>query len=273
MPTNADSAQKASYLVKRLKENKLLVRDLNRKISLWELVDMNEELFYPIDKFGIDVIKKIDNKYGSDKILLIQFFYIDDVWLMTHKMFRIATADMIIKLELRLRKEVYKIPMEKRIRKEKHQEELTFGQIVDELERIKLFDPVQIEKLREINQIYRNIFLHTNMKVAEPRLDRSMISRNWLTGENLKDTDQALYYEGTRTLFQMEEERYCYQMLDLALEVLHFLHPDLIQSNGPFFDEFKLIHYKIKRRYGKMSLRAWRIWAYLTLKKTLLALN
>jgi len=206
--------------------------------TLFDLLKFSSsELNYGV---RIKKLKKLEEELDSKDIILIYFFFKDELYLISKDMFSIASASIIITLEDRLKKELLllydkgKHPtlLGGKASSPKEIEGFTLDRLRLELERH--ISTSMSEQIKEINKL-RKIVVHTNMeKAAELNLSHEV-----------QIPDSLMTHESRRVdvFFNTEIP---IKILKLSLKVLRELESENLKKQEPFFDQ--MLDDKIKRR-------------------------
>ncbi|QLJ52681.1 MAG: hypothetical protein Sv326_0506 [Candidatus Fermentimicrarchaeum limneticum] len=189
---------------------------------------------------GVKRLKKLEEELDSKDIILIFFFFRDELYLISKDMFSIASASIIITLEDRLKKELLLLYDEGKhltssngkATSPKEIEEFTLNKLRLELERH--ISNSMSEQIKEMNKL-RRVVVHTNMeKAVELNLSgRAQIPDSLMTHESRR----------VSVVFNPEIP---IKILKLSLKVLRELESENLKKQEPFFDQ--MLDDTIKRR-------------------------
>lgn len=131
------------------------------KSTLWDILETAPHPLFP--GAGLSSIVRIQKKITDRDLILILFFFKDELWLIENGVFDLAVTGMIITLEDRLRKQLFMVPLEERP-SDKELEEMGLDVLRKNLE--PKLSNCSNQTLKKINRI-RRAFIHTNMKIGE----------------------------------------------------------------------------------------------------------
>lgn len=200
------------------------------KTTLWDLLETAPASLSP--GVGLSSIVKIEERMEIEDLVLIPFFYIDELWLIENGVYDLAVAGMIIKLEDRLRKQLLMMPVDKRP-SDKELEEMPLDALRKQLE--TQLSSNSNQKIKEINRI-RRAFVHTNMQIGEeivraiPSGSASLLSADKLGLVAIQK------HENMRMHLKYHAVDLSIDMLMACLSVLRELHADTIKDMIPHFD-------------------------------------
>ncbi|VVC04590.1 Uncharacterised protein [Candidatus Bilamarchaeum dharawalense] len=216
-------------------------KELSLKTTIWDLLEIGPISLFP--GAGLSSIVKIKEELQPVDIILIRFFFIDELWLIRNGVFNLAIIGMIVTIEDRLRKQILDIPLHNRFEK-KDVETMTLNNLIDELEKqTPLLSKNSIDALRRVNEI-RKAFIHTNMNKGEELIRKSQNVNAFFLEETAPPS--ALKHEGIRVNLKYESLDICIKVLMDCLIVLRELQADTIKGSYPSFDQ--LIQREIQYR-------------------------
>ncbi|MFA5106414.1 MAG: hypothetical protein WC506_05660 [Candidatus Micrarchaeia archaeon] len=177
-------------------------------------------------------MQEIEKEFDTKDVILIFFFFQDEVFLISREMYYLASVSMVITIEDRLKKEIL---LSSKDNREKI-EELSLGQL-----KTRLSHKLSSNSLNAIGKIqeYRNKLIHTNMSGFEKMnlIEYYDSDGKLIPIDNLHSGLEPILRHESSRINVIHNSKIPLEIMKLGLIVLRELQADWLIQVEPVFDK------------------------------------